>query len=172
MVGLERGTVRLEPYREAWEDRYDAERRRLNEVAGDRILDVEHIGSTAVEGIPAKPVIDVLALVGDLADARALTPVLERHGYERRPEDVDGRLFFAKGPRTKRTVYLSVAERGSDFHEEKIAFRDHLREHPETAERYASLKQQLAERYPENREAYTAGKGEFVRDVLDAAMRE
>ena len=140
MVGLERGTVRLEPHRGEWEDRYEEERRRLREIAGDRLLAVEHIGSTAVEGLPAKPVIDVLALVGDLADARALAPVLERHGYERRPGDVDGRLFFAKGPRTERTVYLSVAERGSEFHEEKIAFRDHLREHPETADRYASLK--------------------------------
>jgi GrpB-like predicted nucleotidyltransferase (UPF0157 family) len=172
MVGLERGTVRLEPHREAWEDRYEAERRRLNEAAGDRILDVEHVGSTAVEGMPAKPVIDVLALVGDLADARSLASVLEGLGYERRPGDVDGRLFFAKGPRTERTVYLSVAERGSEFHEETVAFRDHLRERPETAERYASLKRRLAERYPEDREAYTAGKDEFVRGVLDAAMGE
>lgn len=94
--------------------------------------------------MPAKPIVDVLALVEGLADARDLVPVLEEHGYEHRPGDVDGRLFFAKGPRTNRTVYLLIAERGSDFHEEKVAFRDYLRERSEAAEQYASLKKRLA----------------------------
>ncbi|CAP15721.1 GrpB family protein [Halobacterium salinarum] len=172
MVGLERGTVELEPYRAEWKDRYSEEVDRLQNIAGDRFSDFEHIGSTAIEGIPAKPIIDVMAVVDDLDDAEALIPVLEEHGYEYRPGDIDGRLFFAKGPRTNRTIYLSIAEHGSSFYDEKIAFREYLREHSDVAERYASLKKRLAERYPENREKYTASKADFIRDILDRAMNK
>lgn len=172
MVGLERGTVKLEPYREEWVDLYNREVQRLKDIAGNRFLEFEHIGSTAIEGTPAKPIIDILALVEDLANTKDLIPVLEEHGYEHRPGDVEGRLFFAKGPRTNRTFYLSITERVSDFYEEKIAFREYLREHSEAAEQYASLKKRLAKQYPENREKYTAEKGEFIQDIVDVAMRE
>jgi GrpB-like predicted nucleotidyltransferase (UPF0157 family) len=167
MVGLERGTVELEPYQPSWSDAYDAEVARLNDVVGDRVRRFEHIGSTAVEGIPAKPIIDALTLVDEFATATDLVEPLEARGYERRPDEVDGRVFLAKGPPENRTCYLSITELGSRFHEEKIAFREALRDDPELAARYASLKRRLAERYPENRERYTAEKGAFVRDVLD-----
>lgn len=172
MVGLERGTVELEPYREEWADLYKNEVQRLEDIAGNRFFDFEHIGSTAIEGLPAKPIIDILALVEDLGNAKDLIPVLEEHGYEHRPGDTEGRLFFAKGPRTNRTVYLSITERGSEFYEETITFRDYLREHSGAAEEYASLKRRLAKQYPENREQYTAEKGHFIQEILDVAMRE
>lgn len=102
--------------------------------------------------------------------ARDLVPVLEANGYEHRPDtDVGDRLFFAKGPRTNRTHYLSITERNSDCYVEKLAFRDYLRDHPEMAKRYASLKRRLAERYPDSRSRYTTEKGAFVRDVLERA---
>ncbi|WP_420181901.1 GrpB family protein [Haloarcula sp. KBTZ06] len=173
MIGLERGTVELVPYQEGWKTSYEEEVERLKTIAGERLLDFEHIGSTAIEGLPAKPIIDILAVVESLEEARDLVPVLEQNGYEHRPdEDVYGRLFFAKGPRTNRTNYLSLVECDSDFYHEKIAFREHLREHPEVAEQYASLKRALAEKYPKRRERYTAEKGDFIRDVLGSAMNE
>lgn len=172
MVGLERGTVELEPYRDEWRDLYKNEVQRLKGNASNRFRDFEHIGSTAIEGMPAKPVIDILALVEDLSDAKSLIPVLEDHEYEHRPGGVEGRVFFAKGPRANRTVYLSIAEQESDFYDEKIAFRDYLREHSETAEEYASLKKRLAKQYPESREEYTAEKDKYIQDILDVAMRE
>lgn len=166
MVGLERGTVELEPYQPSWSDEYGAEVTRLNDAVGDRVRRFEHIGSTAVEGMPAKPIVDVLALVDEFATATDLVEPLEAHGYERRPDEVDGRVFLAKGPPENRTCYLSIAELGSAFHEERVAFREALRDDPELAARYASLKRRLAERYPENRERYTAEKEAFVRVVL------
>ncbi|SDR35370.1 GrpB family protein [Natronobacterium texcoconense] len=170
MVGLERGTVELEPYRKEWVDLYEEEAERLQNIANDWFLDFEHIGSTAIEGMLAKPIIDILAVVETLDETEDLISRLEDHKYEYRPEDVEGRLFFAKGPHTNRTYYLSVTERGSDFYEEKIAFRDYLRDHPEIAAQYSSLKKRLAETYPENREQYTAAKGDFIQDVLERAM--
>jgi GrpB-like predicted nucleotidyltransferase (UPF0157 family) len=172
MVGLERGTVELEPHQEQWAELYSREAERLRTVTDGSLLELEHIGSTAVEGLPAKPIIDILATVADLSEAEPLVPVLEDHGYEYRPEDVEGRVFLARGPRANRTVYLSITEKGSDFHEEKIAFRDYLREHPEAAEQYALLKERLADQYPNDREKYTAEKTEFVQNILGRAMSE
>lgn len=170
MVGLERGRVELREWDPAWREAYEAEVDRLESIAGDRFLDFEHVGSTAVEGLVAKPVIDLVALVSDLDSARDLIPVLEDHGYEHRPGEVRGRLFLAKGPRSNRTHYLSIAEEGGEFHRETVAFRDYLRDHPDAAEEYARLKRELAAEYPEDRDAYTERKGEFVERVLDRAM--
>ncbi|UPV99815.1 GrpB family protein [Halorussus gelatinilyticus] len=171
MVGLERGTVELYPSDPEWRRHYEAEVRRLDAVAGDRLLEYEHVGSTAVEGLAAKPIIDLLAVVPDLDTARDLVPVLEAHGYEHRPnDDVPGRLFFAKGPRTDRTHYLSLTERDSDCYREAVAFREYLRSHPETAAAYEDLKRDLAEAHPDDRERYTAEKSEFVQRVLRRAM--
>lgn len=172
MVGLGRGTVELEAYQEGWGELYKEEVKRLKGIAGDRFRDFAHIGSTAVEGMPAKPIIDILAVVEDLGAANELIPVLEDHGYEHRPDEVGGRLFFAKGPRTSRSVYLSITEKESDFYEETIAFRNYIQEHSEAAEQYASEKMRLAEQYPENRAKYTAEKGDVIQDILDMAMSE
>lgn len=170
-IGLERGTVELRPHRPEWRRRYEAEVERLRAVAGDRLLDFEHVGSTAVEGLAAKPIIDLLAVVADLDAAADLVPVLEAHGYEYRPNGgVDDRRFFAKGPRTDRTHYLSLCERGSEYYREAVAFRDHLRENPDVAAEYESLKRELAADHADDRAAYTERKGEFVERVLAEAL--
>lgn len=171
MVGLERGTVELREYRPEWKRRYEAEVEQLEAVAGDRLLDFEHVGSTAVEGLAAKPILDLVAVVDDLDDADDLIPVLEAEGYEHRPNDgVPDRLFFAKGPRTNRTHYLSVCERESECYREQVAFRDYLRDHPEVAAEYESLKRDLAAAHADDRDAYTAGKEAFVERVLERAL--
>ncbi|UPV73787.1 GrpB family protein [Halorussus limi] len=173
MVGLERGTVELRPHQPEWKRHYEAEVRRLEAIAGDRLLDYEHVGSTAVEELAAKPIIDLLAVVADVEDATELVPLLESHGYEYRPEDdVPERLFLAKGPRTNRTHYLSLTERDTDCYREAIAFRDFLRSHPDVAQEYEALKRELAKKHPDDREAYTERKGEFVERVLRRAMDE
>jgi GrpB-like predicted nucleotidyltransferase (UPF0157 family) len=172
MVGLERGTVTLIPHQPEWKRRYEREVERLESIASDRLHEYEHIGSTAIEGLAAKPIIDLLAVIDNINDACAtLVPVLEKHGYEYRPDgDVRGRLFFAKGPRTKRTHYLSLTEQNSDFYAEKLAFREHLRAHPDVAAEYESLKRELANENPNDRDIYTEQKGTFIERVLEDAM--
>jgi len=173
MVGLDRERVRVEPYDPAWKEAYERERRRLADLIGDDVLGFEHVGSTAVEGLPAKPVIDLLAVVDDIDAARDLVPVLEANGYEYRPKpDESERLHCAKGPPEDRTHYLKLVERDSTFHRETVAFRDHLRANPAAAERYAARKRELAERYADDRDAYTEAKAAFVEDVLSDALEE
>ncbi|MFC7213191.1 GrpB family protein [Saliphagus sp. GCM10025334] len=174
-LGLERGTVALTPHHPGWLDAAAAELERFEAAferdgVDDRVLGYEHVGSTAVPGLAAKPILDLLVLVADLEGVTSLQPVLERLGYERRPNDgVPDRVFFSKGPETDRTHYLSVAPWGSDCHREQVRFRDFLQANPSTAATYDTLKRQLAERYSDERAAYTDRKEPLVEEILERA---
>jgi GrpB-like predicted nucleotidyltransferase (UPF0157 family) len=172
MVGLSRNAVALELHDPSWHDAYREEAERLRNLVGEYVEAVEHVGSTAIKGIPAKPIVDVLVVVSDgKTDAMAVS--LDANGYERRPnDDVPDRVFLVRGPPDCRTHYLSLVEADSNCHREQVAFRDYLREYPDVAAAYASLKRDLAAMYPENREVYTAEKSAFVEDVLDRALPE
>ena len=168
MPGLERGTVELVPHDPGWKRDYAAEVERLEALVAERVIAFEHVGSTAIEGLAAKPVVDMLAVVDDLAAATDPVPVLEDHGYEHRPnDDVSGRLFLAKGPRTDRTHYLSITEHSSDCYTDQIAFRDHLQSHPDIMVEYEELKRRLAVEYSDDRASYTEAKVSFVQRVLE-----
>jgi GrpB-like predicted nucleotidyltransferase (UPF0157 family) len=168
VVGLDRNRVRIEPYQPEWQERYAVEVERLSPIVDDRVQRFEHVGSTAVVGMPAKPIIDILALVEDLTATTPLAASLEDAGYALRSED-DERLFFANGPETDRTHYLHVAETESEYAREMLSFRDRLRSNPDVAEEYADLKRSLVDRFPENRTAYTEHKEEFVERILKEA---
>ncbi|WP_312912566.1 GrpB family protein [Natronosalvus caseinilyticus] len=174
-LGLERGTVALASHHPEWLDAAATELERLEaafERDGDdgRVLGYEHVGSTAVPGLAAKPILDLLVLVADLEAVISLQPALERLQYERRPNgDVPDRVFFAKGPETDRTHYLSVAPWGSDCHREQVVFRDFLQANPSAAEAYETLKRRLAEGHSDERAAYTDRKEPFVEDILERA---
>ena len=173
MNGLERGKVKLALYRPEWKQQYEAEVERLEAVAGNSLHEVEHIGSIAIKGMAAKPIIDLLAVVDDVDETGELIDILETNGYEYRPAgDVRDRRFLAKGPRTNRTHYLSLCERESTFYREKLAFRDYLRTHPDVAAEYETLKRDLAEQYPDDRATYTERKGEFIEEVLERALAD
>lgn len=170
MMGLRRGSVQLVPYRAEWKELFEEEVVRLRSVLGERILCVEHVGSTAVEGMDAKPLIDMMAAVESLDEARSLVPTLEGLGYEHRGNGgVEGRIFFAKGPRIQRTHHLSLTEPTSEHCQRSLLFRDYLRAHPEAAKGYLELKRELARKYPEDREAYTAGKDRFIQQAIESA---
>ncbi|MEY7848866.1 GrpB family protein [Natrarchaeobius sp. A-rgal3] len=174
MVGLERGTVELVAYDEGWRRAFETEAERLRDAVGERVATIEHVGSTAIEGMVAKPIVDVL-LVTDTLDGDEAWWIdrLEASGYAFRPNDpVSDRLFFAKGPEDDRTHYVSVTERGSDTHREQLLFRDYLRANPAKADEYAQLKRELAADYPDDRSAYTERKSRFVRSVLQSAREE
>ena len=162
--------MRLVPYRIEWKGLFDEEAARLSSILGEKILRVEHVGSTAVEGMEAKPLIDMMAAVESLEEAGNLVPVLERLGYEHRGNGgVEGRIFLAKGSRSRRTHHLSLTEPTSDHWQRSLMFRDYLRAHPEVAEEYGELKRELARKYPEDRESYMAGKDRFIEQVIESA---
>ncbi|WP_410765443.1 GrpB family protein [Haloferax sp. DFSO60] len=169
-LGLARGTVELVPYDPRWRDTYDREVARLEPHIGEYALVFEHVGSTSIPGLAAKPVLDMLVLVSDLDETDALAHELEQLGYEERDnDDVQDRRFFARGPESCRTHYQSVTERGSDCHREQVVFRDALRADSGLRDEYESLKRDLESAHRENRASYTAAKASFIQSVLDSA---
>jgi|SRR5215204_3084840 len=132
----------------------------------------EHICSTAVPGLDAKPVIDVMAGLRSPRDAARCIEALEEIGYSYLADHVlPDRLLFlvrsAGAEKSARTYHLHVAEAGDGFWERHLLFRDHLRAHPETAGGYARLKYELAERFPRDIDAYVEAKTSFISKVVE-----
>lgn len=156
----------------AWADRFDEQRAVVTELLRPWLAaPVEHIGSTSVPGLRAKPVIDMLAPVGSLALAREGLPVLAEAGWLYWPEDPCGhyRLWLLRPRPDARTHHLHVVEAGHPQALALLAFRDALRADEGLRCEYASLKDRLAEQHPDNRNAYTNAKAAFVEQALRQA---
>jgi len=167
--------VYLVPYDDAWPNHFELERTLILRQLGSKVRGVEHIGSTAVPGLAAKPVIDIMALVDDVSVAPSLFDALELIDYHYFPYDerrVPERRWFCKPNGLHRTHHLHLTQIGSPHHRNQILFRDHLRRHRDDATHYENLKSELARRFPHDREAYTAGKSEFVQKIIDKATHE
>jgi GrpB-like predicted nucleotidyltransferase (UPF0157 family) len=172
-IGLHRAIVKVVPYRPKWAEHFRKEKELLLKVMGEKVLDIRHIGSTSIVGMPAKPILDVLVGLQTLAAVEPFVEDLNLIGYEDRGNGDDlGRRYFVKGAEEKRTHHLNFCELNGSFWTTHILFRDYLEKHPDAAKGYAALKRALADRFPNNRKAYTDGKEEFVRLVLNLAMNE
>jgi GrpB-like predicted nucleotidyltransferase (UPF0157 family) len=155
------------PYDPAWAATFERAREEIIRALAPRVVPVEHIGSTSVPGLAAKPIVDMLIGLDALADADAVIPALVPLGYVRLPElDFDERLFLRHDGDPVR--HLSLTERGSDYWKDHLAFRDALRADPQRAAAYAELKQELAASHTVM-EDYTFAKTSFVRDTMLAA---
>jgi len=161
--------VEIVPYDKRWPELFEAERERLSSLAGPRIKDVQHVGSTAVPGLAAKSIIDVMVGVDPLLVEQGLVAALGGLGYEYFGEyGIPGRHFFRKGD--PRTHHLHWVRWGGEFWTQQIDFRDYLRAFPEEAERYERLKRDLASRFSSDRPSYTQAKTHFVSDILQKAV--
>jgi GrpB-like predicted nucleotidyltransferase (UPF0157 family) len=169
-LGLESGTVRVVPYDPAWPRLYAVEVARLLPFL-DRegvSLVFEHTGSTAIPGMAAKPILDILAGRGTDAEREPAIRALQAAGYRYRGEqEIPGRDFFRRGE--PRQYHMHVAHMKSEFWRDHRAFRDYLRSHADAAAEYAALKRELAVKHPFDREAYIEGKGAFVQAILRLA---
>ncbi|HYG77750.1 MAG TPA: GrpB family protein [Planctomycetota bacterium] len=137
--------------------------------------EIEHVGSTAVEGLAAKPVIDILIGLPRMSDAPLWIALLQKLGYEYVPEFekvMPERRFFRRFENGVRAQHIHMVERGGDFWIRHIAFRDYLRTHPDEALAYGRLKLELAENFRDDREAYMDGKDAFIKALEQRAMAE
>lgn len=155
-------------YDQSWPARYEEEKARIVEALGDAVVAIEHVGSTAVPGLAAKPIIDIMVGVRKLDDGERCIRPLVAIGYEYRGEaGVPGRHYFRKGD--PRSHHLHMAEHAGHFWERHILFRDLLREDRELAQQYGALKKELAAKYRTERLAYWEAKSPFIESVLDRA---
>jgi GrpB-like predicted nucleotidyltransferase (UPF0157 family) len=164
-LGLESKTVRLVPYDDRWPAEFVAEQGRIRQALGTLALQLEHIGSTAVPGLPAKPILDILAGYHERAALPDLIAAIQRAGYIHRGESgIPGREFFRRGD--PRAYHIHLTEIGNRLWNDHLAFRDRLRADPPVRDAYAALKARLAEQFPTNREAYIEGKAAFIQALL------
>lgn len=161
--------VRLSRYKPEWSAQFRRERAVLANAIGGWIVDgIHHIGSTAVPGLDAKPIVDILAGVRSLDESKACFAPLAHLEYVYAPYLRDEMHWFCKPSPGRRTHHLHLVPVGSERYRDELAFRDRLRADPQIANDYAALKQSLAERFRDDREAYTDAKGDFIRAVLAA----
>ncbi len=159
--------VEVVSYDSHWAESFQYERGRLCEVLGPLAVAIEHIGSTSVPGLAAKPVLDILVGARPFPLSEDTLRALATLGYEYRGDGgAPGEQFFRTNPRTR---HLRVVEFGSQGWQRCLRFRDYLRDHPESARAYEALKWDLASRHRDNRELYTKGKRAFIEDILRKA---
>jgi len=167
-LGLEADVVRLVPYDPRWPGLFREEAERITALvsaAGLPLLTLEHVGSTAVPGLAAKPVLDLAAGRMGAVAAAHYVPVFEGAGYVYRGErGLPGREFFRRG--SPRTHHVHLVERDGPHWQGFLRFRRILREVEEARQAYASLKDELARRHPRDREAYVEGKKAFIEEIL------
>jgi 16S rRNA processing protein RimM len=152
-------------YDPAWPSRYDAEAARLRDALGDVALRIEHVGSTSVPGLAAKPTIDIQLSVASFEPEHRYTKPLLRLGYEKFPDPgtPEHRIFVLPKGGAPREVNLHVCESGSDWERRHVAFRDRLRADAAACEEYAALKRELALKHGNDVESYADAKGDFIR---------
>ena len=159
----------LSPYSPLWPAVFYIERQELTRLLGEAVV-VEHIGSTAVPGLGAKPIIDMMAGTPDLAIVERRLPELAAAGWRYVPEFEKAfpeRRYFTKYDGAPGKFHLHAVAFGGPFWKRHLAFRDALRGNEALAQQYWRIKQRCAARFPHDRAAYNEAKGEFIRSVID-----
>lgn len=159
--------VDVVPYDPRWTETFGRWHERLGSVVGAATL-IEHVGSTAVPGLAAKPIVDIQISVLDIDDEAVYVPGIESAGVPLRSRDPQHR-YFRPPPDQPRTVHIHVCRAGGEWEEDHLLFRDYLRSRPGTRDSYGALKTRLAAEYRDDRLAYTNAKAAFISDVVAEA---
>ena len=158
-----------------WPVLFESEKRRLLALFDGVNVAVEHIGSTAVDGLRSKPIIDIMLGVERLSEVEQRLASIEQLGYhyiaELESEIPERRFFIKRGAGKPRTHHLHAVDLSSDFRRDHLLFRDVLRSHPETASKYCQLKVSLAQHCRDDRKAYVSAKSAFIGEVLARKRR-
>lgn len=162
--------VEVVAFSEEWEKKFDEEAILLQKVFGVEIQMIHHIGSTSVNGLSAKPIIDIMPIVRDINKIDAFNNVMIAIGYEPKGENgLPGRRYFQKGG-DNRTHHVHMYEMGNPEIERHLAFRDFLKAHPSSARKYGDLKEALSKQFPYCMEAYINGKEELAKEIEQQAI--
>jgi len=161
-------TIRLVPYDRTWPLEFAAEADRIERACAGLQIRLEHIGSTSVPGLAAKPIIDILAgRPGNVPGSRYVA-AFRQLGYEHKGAfGIPGRNYFRKG--TPRTHHVHLVSWSSELWRDHLLFRDYLRANPLIAREYETIKRELAAMYVNDREQYTDAKGPFIRSIVRRA---
>jgi GrpB-like predicted nucleotidyltransferase (UPF0157 family) len=157
--------IELVPYDAAWPQQFEELRARLSEALGSSAQRIDHVGSSAVPGLLAKPIIDIQISVADVQDEASYRNTIESEGFELRWIET-GHRYFRPPPEIPRYAHIHVCERGGKWERVHLLFRDYLRAHRDVANEYAELKQRLAEQFRNDRIGYTDANTDFIESAL------
>jgi GrpB-like predicted nucleotidyltransferase (UPF0157 family) len=174
MIGLKRGIVQLTPYSPEWTEAYQAEKECIAASLGSSILDIQHVGSTAIPGCWAKPIIDVAIIIENIGKVDACILPLQQIGYDYKGENgIPDRHYFVKRIGGDiHTFHIHMCTPDNQNLQNQIIFRDYLLTHPDKVQAYSQLKLELAERFPTDREGYTESKSSFIENVINVAKQQ
>lgn len=168
-LGLRRGTVAVEPHNSEWEVAAQQTISKLHEILGNTAVDIQHIGSTSIKNICAKPIIDIAVGVRDFRDILELNAVLEDNGFIFRGQDVPDQYLYVCGDEDSRTHHIHTVIYDSEAWNNYINMRDYLNCHNDEAQAYSELKEKLAKKYPDDRNRYTELKSGLIAEILAKA---
>ncbi|PEA55655.1 hypothetical protein CON64_05805 [Bacillus pseudomycoides] len=163
----------IEEYKPNWTLQFTEEQKIIKNIMGDAAITIEHIGSTSVEGLSAKPILDMMVGVRTLNDIDTFIEPLKTIGYEHVfHEEFPNRRFFRKGLWRAGTHHLHIYQYDSEEWNNNLLFRDYLRNHPNARLQYEQLKKELANKHRFDRVAYTNAKAPFILDIIKKAKKE
>ncbi len=160
--------IKIEPANPIWSKLFEVEKAQLLAALSSHFVAIEHFGSTAIPGLDAKPIIDMLGGVKSMAEADALLGPLCQLGWDTSPEfnaTLSDRRFLLRWPGGIRTHHLHLVVYGGEQWQQRLKFRDCLRANPALAQQYQKLKYELAAKHRDDREAYTDAKSDFIVSV-------
>ena len=160
--------IEVVDYDPAWPAQFEAWRARLAPALGSAVVRIEHVGSTSVPGLAAKPIVDIQVSAAKVDDEASYAPAIEALGVALRSRDSEHRYFRPAGNR-KRDVQIHVTQAGTAWERTHLLFRDYMRSHPDAARAYAEMKRAAASRYTDDRIAYNESKTDFILDHLELA---
>ena len=165
--------VRIVPFDPGWGQRFERERTLLADAVGDwAVGGIHHVGSTAVPGLESKPVIDILVGVSSLEDSRVCFDRLAELEYLYAPYRTHEMHWFCKPDPSRRTHHLHLVPITAPRFRDELAFRDYLRDHPDVAQEYGTLKRRLVAQHEHDRGGYTDAKTEFISEILRRARTD
>jgi GrpB-like predicted nucleotidyltransferase (UPF0157 family) len=165
--------VKLEKYNSIWEEDFLKECEIIKKLAGKYVLKIEHVGSTSIKGLSAKPIIDIVILVEKLSDALKFSKVLETNGYSFRYDNgKKGEYFVYKKYGNERVYYIHIVEKESSRYENFILFKNYLISHKDKMKEYQALKEQLSKKYKSDRKHYTLLKANFIENIIKLAKKK
>ena len=168
-MGLDKNKVILEKHNDKWAEMFQAEAKELRKIFGNLALSIEHVGSTSIPGIMAKPLVDIQVGLRQLSDFEKVRAKFEKEPYSVKPDPSPDEQLVRKGPEESRFFLIHICAVDSDRFKNTLLFRDYMRCHPDKAREYEELKKTLAAKYPDNRPMYTASKNDFIQAVLKEA---
>lgn len=168
-LGLKRGTVQLEPHDKQWDEIAVQTIKTLKSILGDDAIDIQHIGSTAIPAIKAKPIIDIAVGVTDFDKVMLHNEQLQQVGIFYRGSDVEHQLLYVMGDMENdtRTHHIHIVKWNGTEWKKYIRFRDYLNANGDVALQYQKLKEELESKYAGDRAVYTNGKQDMINKILN-----